>query len=390
VRRAAGLTVIALSLLVTFAVLEIGTRLFVSVSDIPWHISDPVVGYRLQPGQRGSYHAEGTSGTFRINNRGFNNDRDYRRPRVPGTVRIALVGDSYVEALMIDRGHRVFEGLETGLRDAGVPAEVDSYGISGFGTGQEMLLLESEALQDHPDLAIVLFVQNDLADTACILGDGGEKPCFALDRDGALSVPPWTPHQPNTLARLAMTSALLRFLAIDRDLAAILRRGSGGPGDPFETLYASHPDERHAEAWRVVEACFARMAEDCARAGTVLMLIHQPLLPRGSAARLRDVPGGGDAGALAARLAAIASRHRFVFLDLGPSFGATGDAAAERFLNLGTGHWNADAHRLVARALVGPARVLLSVSHGAQTSASGTVELAPNEPAPHAFVARTR
>src|SRR5258705_6500747 len=77
-------------------------RCFVQASDIPYWAPDAQLGYRHEARREGLFVAAGHRARFRLNNRGWNSPRDYARLRRPGVVRIAVVGDSYVEALQVD------------------------------------------------------------------------------------------------------------------------------------------------------------------------------------------------------------------------------------------------------------------------------------------------
>src|SRR5262249_37567531 len=125
-----NVVLVGASLVFVLAVLEVATRLFLPVADIPWHDPDNTLGYRLAPRQSGRGGLEGPTAPFRINEAGYNNEHDYDAPRTQGVSRLAVLGDSYVEGLYVDRGTRFFDVLEDRLRRAGRPAEVWSFGVS--------------------------------------------------------------------------------------------------------------------------------------------------------------------------------------------------------------------------------------------------------------------
>ncbi|MCI0567848.1 MAG: hypothetical protein L0Z52_06615, partial [Acidobacteria bacterium] len=83
---------------------EVAFRIFLPVSDIPYWETDPVLGYRHQPGTEGRFVSRAYNARFRINNRGWSNLTDYAPDKRPGVRRVAIVGDSYVEALQMDVG----------------------------------------------------------------------------------------------------------------------------------------------------------------------------------------------------------------------------------------------------------------------------------------------
>ena len=363
IREAASSAVlVAVTLVVLFLVLEFTVRLFLPVADIAWHEGDPVLGYRLKGNQVGNWVGEGLHATYRINEAGWNNDHDYIAERPPGRARIAVLGDSYVEALHIDRGKRFFDVLEAGLRAAGKPAEVFSYGVSGYGTGQELLLLRSEVSRVRPDLVIALWVPNDLSDTACVLNPDPEKPCFYFDDAGHLAHRDARPHAVDRRVRLVMNSALARYVAVNLNAVGLWRaartKGGGGP-PPWSMVYARTPPAPWKEGWRVVDGCLLEMARFCSEQGIPFLLVDQPIVSRELRAAILEAPGGGDVTLPERRFADLAKSHGFRFFDLTPVFRVNGVIDPDRWLNTGIGHWNPAAHETVGAALVAPVVELL-------------------------------
>ena len=351
------------SLMVLLLVLELATRQLLPVADIPRHQADPLVGYRLAPNQEGTWVGEGLRATYSINASGFNNEHDYAAERAPGRLRIAVLGDSYVEALHVERGRRFYDVLEAGLRSAGTPAEVFTYAASGYGTGQQLLLLGGEVTRAHPDLVLVLWVSNDLSDTACSVSDRDAiRPCFTLDDRGQLRHLPPRPHRPNRAARLALQSALVRYLAINRDLLGAWRSlwsDADQEASRRDEVYALEPPPAWDEAWKVVEECFVQMARFCRESNIPLLVVHQPIVPRDLEEELASMPGGADPALPAKRLAGLARQAGFRFFDLTPAFDTGGRIDPDRWINRGIGHWNPAAHEAVGQALVSPVIELL-------------------------------
>jgi hypothetical protein len=122
--------------------LELAFPLFVEVTDDVRYENLPKVGLRLRPYQEGIFlrdtlrGADEIRGRFRVNNAGFNNSHDYSARRSTEKYRIAVVGDSFVEALQVDQQDAFFNVMERTLADNGVNAEVYSFGVSGYGSAQ--------------------------------------------------------------------------------------------------------------------------------------------------------------------------------------------------------------------------------------------------------------
>jgi len=119
-----------------------------------------------------------------INHDGF---RDQQRPftKPHGTIRIAVLGDSYVDALQVPEEGRFTELLEAGLdREGafgGAEVEVLNFGVSGYGTAQELMTLRSRVWKYEPDVVILAFLPgNDLRNNyEPLQGDPG-RPYFIL------------------------------------------------------------------------------------------------------------------------------------------------------------------------------------------------------------------
>ncbi len=105
--------------------------------------------------------------TVRSNEFGFN-ARSYATEKPAGTYRIALVGDSFVEAVQVPREKNLASLLEERLNEGGGGRkyEVIPIGKSGNGTIKNMMYAREYALRYHPDLIVDAFVSNDLADDA--------------------------------------------------------------------------------------------------------------------------------------------------------------------------------------------------------------------------------
>lgn len=120
------------------------------------------VFFSVYPDDPRGYFEPGAIMTYVMNAQGFR-DQDFRLARTPGVRRVAVVGDSFT----LGEGVR-FEGIFTerldGLfRRTGPPAEVLNFGISGYGSKDEIVLLERTVLPFRPDLVVLAYVLNDIA-----------------------------------------------------------------------------------------------------------------------------------------------------------------------------------------------------------------------------------
>lgn len=94
--------------------------------------------------------------------------RDDRAPpplrKRPGECRVALLGDSYFVGFESDFAHSFGKRLEDDLAQAGTPARVLNFAVSGFGTAEMLVAMRSRVAQWQPDVIIQSWHYSDLAD----------------------------------------------------------------------------------------------------------------------------------------------------------------------------------------------------------------------------------
>jgi len=130
-------------------------RIEVDSADSPLQPSlSPVQGYELKAGFRSVAHPD-----FRTNSHGLRGP-ERAIPKPPGVFRIALVGDSVVEGVGLEReADTIPVRLERLL--AGRRIEVLNAATRGYNTQAEVELFRRRVLPYQPDLALVVFVRND-------------------------------------------------------------------------------------------------------------------------------------------------------------------------------------------------------------------------------------
>jgi hypothetical protein len=103
---------------------------------------------------------------FATNGKGFRSDRDIPYARVPGRLRVLVLGDSHTEGFEVRQDFTYSAVIERWLNSHGVPADVLNTGVSGFGTAEELAFLENEGIRYHPDVVVLGFFANDFDDNA--------------------------------------------------------------------------------------------------------------------------------------------------------------------------------------------------------------------------------
>ena len=103
-------------------------------------------------------------------------------------MRIAVLGDSMTEALQVPSGKPFWAILERELKGcqrlAGKDAEVINFGVSGYGTAQELLTYSHWAAAYRPDVTVLAFYAgNDVRNNSRALEPNTLRPFFVLRND---------------------------------------------------------------------------------------------------------------------------------------------------------------------------------------------------------------
>lgn len=136
---------------------------------------DPVLGWRKTAGARVVYDRREYHVEYRVNHLGLRGpERPYQKPA--GTSRVLALGDSFVEAFMVDQASTVTARLEAALGRRGCRTEVVNGGTVGYSTDQEYLFYRDEGWRYAPDVVVMFVYHNDV-------------PYLVLDRYGPYPKP---------------------------------------------------------------------------------------------------------------------------------------------------------------------------------------------------------
>ena len=166
IKLLAVLSATAVAVVVAMTVVEIWVRLrWDEKRGMPgFYLSDPVLGQRLAPNYTGWFAGV----PVRINSLGFRDTRDYALEKSPNTFRILVLGDS------VTFGHGALSEttypflLEQELKRwrGDIDWQVWNLGVPGYNTSTELRYLEEVGPRYQPDLVVVGFYENDLADNS--------------------------------------------------------------------------------------------------------------------------------------------------------------------------------------------------------------------------------
>lgn len=358
---AVNLGLVLASLLVFLGFCELVVfRMIWLASDVPANaFVDGVVRYA--PHQRGIWRVrDEIAAPYRINAEGWNSGiGDYAVARRPGVARIAIVGDSFVEALQVPYDHSFGEKLGAALGGTGHPVEIYRFGISGAPLSQYLQMTEREIVRYRPDWVVVLIVHNDF-DESYKFKPGRYTSSFLKLRieDGSVTgeIPPdpWRPGAAEWLRQSATARFFLyRWQVRPEFLVDLVLPGARAAA----AHYAANTDIAAVLADRpVVEAVtdylFGRLDAIVHAIGARLLLAMDG--DRSAIYR------GADSPALALNRIAeeTARRHAIPFIDLQPAFAADWQNEHRQFDFDADGHWNEHGHAVAAAAIGRKLRIL--------------------------------
>jgi hypothetical protein len=134
-----------------------------------FHTVDEQRGWAGRPYAAGWFRGEGEA-YIKINSEGFH-DREHLKVKPQNTLRIALLGDSFTEAVQVPQAQGIAAVIERELKNcptlAGRDLEVMNFGVGGYGTDQELITLREKVWNYSPDLVLLNFYPgNDVRDNS--------------------------------------------------------------------------------------------------------------------------------------------------------------------------------------------------------------------------------
>lgn len=170
---------------------------------------DPRLGWSLRPNLR-DYQFDNQPGVT-SNSRGMRDEREFAYDKPPAVRRIVVLGDSFTFGQEAEQRYIWPARLQARLA---ADWEVLNMAVHGYGTDQQLLMLQQEGVRYHPDVAVVaVFVENVYRNGLAFRDYA--KPLFVLREDKLVvtNVPVPTPEQIMNDARGARPwSYALHFL----------------------------------------------------------------------------------------------------------------------------------------------------------------------------------
>lgn len=325
---------------------------------------DRLTGWSLRPGSEGWLRDENPSGAYvRVNRDGLR-DREHSVAKPAGTLRIALLGDSLCEAPQVALEDTFWSILARELAHPGRAVEFINFGVSGYGTAQEWITLQTKVWKFQPDVVLLAFTDGDVIDNYRPLSGQVLSPYF-IRRNGVLVLDDsfsdlirWE----RLRDRKASLAAHSRVIQLAEHLMTRWKPSAqpSAPRRNTDRLYAPPADPDWNEAWSVTEEIIEHIHRDVRDHRAQLWIatlpdpiqIHpDPSMSRAVANRLnvpdlfyperriqewcarRDIP----VVALARPMSDYAMQHNVFLAGFKGSFGE--------------GHWNPNGHQIAAQTM---------------------------------------
>ncbi|MEG4289575.1 SGNH/GDSL hydrolase family protein [Microcoleus sp. C2C3] len=339
-----------------------------------FHTADPNLGWKLKPGASGEWNGEGAS-LVQVNSEGLR-DREHTKAKPPNTLRVAVLGDSFTEAIHVPVEQTFWSKLERKLGNCEAVkgrknVEVINFGVQGYGTAQELIMLRKKVWDYSPDIVILaFFIGNDVINNSPKLEYDRYRPFFAYDASGKLvpdmsfrNLAPidrnkravsFVDRMPSLIVNNSRILQVIKKVDLDRKKREL--------SEDFTDLSAQNfkepQDAAWQEAWRVTEGLIVTMRNEVVQknADFLVVTIGDPMQVRPEAQTRKDFMTKNNIQDLfypERRLEKLGAREGFRVLNLSEQFQGYTDKyqlCAHGFENYVpcAGHWNELGHRLAS------------------------------------------
>lgn len=344
---------------------ELGLRA-IGYSHPDFYVLDLDRGHGLRPGASGLFTDEGKS-FFTVNSDGLH-ERELAKAKPANTIRVAVLGDSFAEAKQVPMGENFSSVLERELTKCNAlnrrRVEVINFGVSAYGTTQELITLREHVWDYSPDIVVLAFYTgNDVSDNSALYSGARASPYF-VQHDGNWQLDYSFRNISRYRKALERQSSILSWFEDHSRVGQLIKNVSRIAGAPAREASAeedrrmysapSAPDLR--EGWDATEYALGVMSREVRDHHAMFLLVTLSngiqVYPDPSVrAAFMKKPGIVDLFYPEHRLGAFASRENIDILSLAEPFqhyAEKHDVFLHGFHNtiMGYGHWNSAGHRL--------------------------------------------
>jgi len=310
-----GLLTALVPILVTALAFEVLTRLVVDdgmqfdlemwkyARDVKYVSADPLIAHEHAPNR----HARLMGVDFQTNSHGLR-DREFSYDRVPGKLRVLMLGDSLTVGWGVAVEDTFAKRIEKLYAKSGIDAEVINTGVGNWNTVQEVQYFMTKGYKYQPDVVVLNFFVNDAE--------------------------PISPHSP--------PSALMRncyacVVVIGR-FDTVMRQFFGKVD--WSEYYLSLYGDGESKGWIDAKEAIHRLADFCKRKGITLLIANLP--------ELHDV-GNYRLQRITDLVHQVADQYGVAFVDLLPYL--KDQESSTLWVTPPDPHPNTLAHQLIAQGL---------------------------------------
>jgi hypothetical protein len=342
---------------------------------VSWTTPDPNVGFRYVLGDHDLFFREGNLTTRVHVNRGGWIAPEWSLQKRPGSVRIALLGDSFLEALQVERSQTASIVAQRLLQERlHSEVEVLAFGRSGFSQTEQLFLLQTEVMQFAPDVIVDFFFPgNDIADVRWSTTGDTLRPFYNVALDGALIFDNSFNRSPQYRFRVWIDpfkrrSALISLIV--QDYNAVRRRGAATSQQydvekGYLSLCTSTPDANFQASYQLNRRLLESEAAFAKQHGIpfVLVTLDNPAYQPQVAEKLRRDAPTLDPNCIENDMEKVGDDSGAYHLGLQSVFA---EAYAKDKIDLHwplDGHWNAAGNRVAGEALAKTLEMVLQSRH---------------------------
>lgn len=366
---------------------EIGVRV-AGISYPMLNRYDEERGFALRPGAAGWWRREGEA-YIEINDDGLR-DRSHDKVKPEGTVRVAVLGDSYAEARSVALEDAFWAVMERELGTCpdfeGKAVEAINFGVTDYGTAQELLTLRHHVWDYEPDIVLLaFFANNDVRNNSHELEAKKYRPFFRLV-DGELVLDnafrdTTTYHMLSSwygrfalemsdyfISLQILREGIVRWLQERQGEEHFSMRTAMARQHDFEIehgldggIYAPPAEPAWEQAWEISEMLISALAAEVQDKSAEFLLITlssgiqthpDPDVRR----RFAADAGIEDFWYPERRMQALAEREGFPVFNLAPvlqRYAEERETHLHGFANtaFGTGHWNERGHEVAGKLI---------------------------------------
>ncbi|WP_027254481.1 SGNH/GDSL hydrolase family protein [Planktothrix agardhii] len=257
---------------------------------LAYSVNDPERGWSPRPNAKTVWAGEGEVSEVKMNSFGMR-DRERTLEKPANSYRIAVIGDSFMEALHVPLEKTALSIMETQLKTCpilkGKNIEVLNFGVQGYGTAQELMTWRHHAQQFSPDLVILGFYPgNDIRNNFRPLEHDHLRPYFVEKNGQLVEDVSFRKLNPNSIERdyylfskmdqlpyPLMTNSRILQVMRQAEMESKRRQLQKDYQETEINFYKEPPDQNWQQAWKITEQLITLLRDEVKAKGKDFMLI---------------------------------------------------------------------------------------------------------------------